>query len=323
MAGEYTDEQRELQRKFMEACTANDDAPRPPRQGVPLHGFYFDMDADTYHSDPCDVPCLSASLATILLSESPEHAYLAHPSLGARKHQSTKEMERGDIVHQLLLGKGRGIEVLQFNDYRKKAAQEARDAAKKAGRTPMLDRQYREIEAGISRMRAAMAKRRVVLDGQSEVCAFWKETADDGTIVHCRAMFDHLTANRELIWDLKVIERATRQKIENRLASFGEDIQAHAYVRAVETIVPELAGRVRFKWAFVEFGDPFATRVAYPSGSMRQLGELRWRQAVNLFARCLHSGNWPSYPDEELAIEAKPWLFQRAIEHELEEGEAA
>ena len=73
-------------------------------------GVYYDLPEHEYHSDPCDSPSLSASIAQTIVLESPAHAWLQHPRFGGKQIEPTKEMDRGTLVHALLLGKGRAIE---------------------------------------------------------------------------------------------------------------------------------------------------------------------------------------------------------------------
>src|SRR6185503_15222345 len=99
---------------------------------------------DEYHNDPCETPSLSASIAKLLIDKSPMHAHAAHPRFGGEKYESSAAQDAGTLIHRLLLGAGKDIETIDADDYRTNAAKAARDAAKAAGRIPVLTRVLEE-----------------------------------------------------------------------------------------------------------------------------------------------------------------------------------
>ena len=78
---------------------------------VPL-GIHHDITAADYHSDCCDEPSLSSSIAGLLIDQTPKHAWTAHPRLNPNfKPESSPAMNLGSVAHELLLGKGGGFEI--------------------------------------------------------------------------------------------------------------------------------------------------------------------------------------------------------------------
>jgi hypothetical protein len=112
------------------------------RGGIAIMPFarLLDCSKEQYHADPTEVPSLSYSVAKILLTESPMHAYYYHPRLGGHVREQTKAMGKGQVIHKLLLGIGADIVVVRADNFRTKAAQELRDAAIAAGKTRRLSR---------------------------------------------------------------------------------------------------------------------------------------------------------------------------------------
>lgn len=273
------------------------------------------MTADEYHADPCDTPSLSSSIAGILVSRSPRHAYLAHPRLGGVRRESTKSMDRGTLIHALVLGKGAEIVAVDAADWRTKAAQEQRDAIRAAHKVPVLVGDYNEALTAAASIEAQLGDRGIWLTGQSEVVAKWIERADDGTPVRCRAMIDHLML--PAIFDLKTCRSAHPAAIQRHVIGYGYHIQAHAYQRAVAAVDPTLTGRTDFVFLFVELDPAVTVQPARLDGSMRVLGERQWRRAVNTWAACLTSGRWPAYSDDTLTIEAPPWALQQDFDADL------
>ena len=58
-----------------------------------------------YHRDDvgCDAPTLSASIASLLLRDSPRHAYAAHPKLGGHPRDDSETFDLGTAAHAYLL----------------------------------------------------------------------------------------------------------------------------------------------------------------------------------------------------------------------------
>lgn len=292
-------------------------------RGIPQVGL-CSMPAAQYHADPCATPSLSSSIAHLLVGKSPAHAWLAHPKLGAQPVESTAAMDEGTLLHELILrGPDEAQErlvVVKADNWRTKAAQEQREAARAEGKLALLERDLMTALTASVEILVRFQELGVVLSGVSEVAAFWQERASDGTVVQCRGMFDHVIRGAGVIYDLKKSRTAHPKAIPKHVESYGYHIQATAYRRALEQIEPGLTGRVQFRWLFVEAVAPYGVTVAEPAGSMRALGDACWSQAVDTWAQCLATGEWPAYPREVQRIEASPWALEGTFEGD---GEAA
>lgn len=276
-----------------------------------LVGFDADMDEATYFGDPCPAPSLSSHIAKLLVSKSPAHARAAHPRLGGSKPEtSAKHLDFGSTVHALVLGRGREVVRIDADNWRTKDARAKRDVFRAQGKIPVLNHEAAALIAAAKSITLKLRDRGIVLDGASELSVFWTETADDGTVVQCKGRIDHWLAGEGRIYDLKSAHTAHPRSIPKHVDGYGYDIQCEAYRRAVEASIPELAGRVGYRWIFAELEEPFPVVVAEPTGSFRALGASRWRRAVNLWARCMRTGEWPAYLDGEvLQVEAPPWAM--------------
>ncbi len=272
-----------------------------------------EMSAAEYHADPCPTPSLSASVATAILTRSPYHAWLRHPKLGGVSLEPTREMGRGTIIHALVLGTPCPVETIAADNYRTKAAQEQRDAAAAAGRVPLLAREYDEALATADAVLVALREQGVVLAGISEQAAFWREETPSGPVL-CRGLLDHtvLTDAGGVIYDLKTGATADPRHLGRKCLDYGYDVQAAAYTSALEQVRPDLAGRVEWRWLFVEelpAGSPrrVLLTVARPSGLMREHGRARWARACVTWAACLRDDHWPGYATEPVAIDPPAW----------------
>lgn len=266
----------------------------------------LDISEDDYHLRDG----LSSSIAKEVVGRSALHGWSAHPKHGARGRSPTKSMDRGTVIHKLVLGKGKGFEVLQFGDYKTKAAQQARDESRGRGLIPILEEAFADANIAAEKIRVGLADRDIVLDGASEVAIEWTESAPDGDVL-CRGMLDHLWIADGRILDLKVVASADPVSVERSAENYGYAIQACAYTRALVALQPELAGRSEFLFAFCEPEEPHAMNICRPDGAFRELGERRWLRAVSTWSTCLKEQRWPSYGDGINPLSVPGWALAR------------
>src|SRR5690349_3320020 len=106
-------------------------------------GVFLDVPESEYHADAFGAELrLSVSIAQDLVLESAAHAYLHHPRLGGESRVPTKEMDRGSLIHKLLLGKGADVAVVECEAWTKKKDKAARDEHRNAGRLPITRKLY-------------------------------------------------------------------------------------------------------------------------------------------------------------------------------------
>lgn len=273
---------------------------------------------EEYFADPCAVPSLSQSIAHTLVSQSPLHAWSKHPRLGNQEQREpTTALDDGTLIHKLLLGKGKQIRIVAADSYRTKAAQDVRDEAIEAGMLPVLVGKHDAAQKAADTLRSNLAQYGLRLDGESEVAVEWQEEGDHGPVT-CRGMLDHLKLDAGLILDLKKTRSAHPRDCARHLTEYGYDIQRAAYVSAVSKLRPDLAGRIRFVFVFLELEAPHVVLPAELDGQARELGEARWSRAVHLWERCLRTNRWPGYTDNIVQLAPTPWALAQEIEDDRE-----
>ncbi len=260
----------------------------------------LDISPDEYHARPG----LSSSIAKVILAQSPAHAK------EARGKVATKAMDRGSVIHRLLLGKGKDFAVIEASDWRTKAAQIQRDVARDAGLIPVLWEDFQEYNKTAESIRVQFADRGILLDGVSEIAIEWEEPSEHGQVV-CRGMMDHVWLDRGVILDLKITADAAPSAIERSAENFGYAIQRAAYARALAALRPELAGRIQFLFAFCEPEPPYAINLVEPDGVFRELGERRWLRAVAEWARCIATDTWPAYGQGVNQLSPPSWALTK------------
>lgn len=290
--------------------------PRPPLVACP---GWHELDEESYHADPCPSPSLSSHTAISLIQKSLLHAWRAHPrSPVFEPRDFGASADRGSAAHALLLG-GRPIEVIDAEDFRSGAARAARDKARDAGRIPILAREY----AGLTAMIEPVRDRIFALHGGPFLCeqsAVWR--AGSGWR---RARLDTLSADRRVIVDYKTTEGAVDAlSCERRIADMGLQIQAAAYVDAVETLHPELMGRVRFIFQWQEQKAPYALSPPIEmSEAFMTLGRAQWRAASRLWDIAIQHNVFPGYSAHAHLACPPPWELSRWEERVTAEPDLA
>lgn len=293
-----------------------------------LNEFRSGVPAAEYHADKHG-PSLSASVATTLCNRSPAHAWLEHPRLGGARYRPTESMDLGTLVHALVLGAGTEIVMVGHDDWRTNAAKQARAAAQAEGKIAVLEKGLVAGKRAAARIKARLADMGIELTGESELCAYWTDSVGELAPVQCRGMMDHVVMlgrkggegkDGAVIYDLKCWESANPDKASRKLDDYGGDVQAAAYTRAVERIRPDLAGRVEYVWLVAEPEPPYVVTPIVPLGTMREVGDGRWRYALARWSKCLSAGtderHWPGYVTGPVGVEAPPWVLEREMMRE-------
>nr|WP_246523726.1 PD-(D/E)XK nuclease-like domain-containing protein [Neoroseomonas eburnea] len=280
------------------------------------------MPAARYHADPVAQLSLSASIAHILLSQSPAHARWAHPRLNPSWQDSepTTQQDEGTALHAAIL-ENRGVVALcDFPDWRKKEAQEARRLARETGKVPILAHRWAEIEGTAAAVRAALRGHEVgdvLASGVAERVMVWREDTAAGP-VWCRSRVDWLratTAPIGYVWDLKTVGGSAEPGAwGKKLTSDGYALQAAFYLRGARALGLEPSG---FRFIVVERDAPHGVSVCECAPDLMHFAEQQARAALELWGQCIHSGEWPSYPPRVAAVEAPSWAMMQWEERAL------
>lgn len=282
-----------------------------------------DLPAADYHLDPCEQPSLSASMAAVLCTSSPAHAWTKHPVLNPDYQPSEEaKYDLGRAAHSLILERDEStIEVFDYDNWRTKAAQEAAATARLHGKTPMLLNQWSDLSAMVVATHWQLAKFAVrpsmFVDGKPEQTLVWEE---DG--VWCRARCDWLHHDYSAIDDLKTTSRSANPERWTRgpLFDHGADIQAAFYLRGLKAITGVDA---EFRWCVVESSPPYALSVIAPGPDVLALANVKVDWALATWRECLRSGDWPAYETRVCYAQTQPWMENQWLERQAREEWAA
>lgn len=288
-----------------------------------LSAGVHDLSAEEYHADRmCAVPTLSSTLARLLLTRSPRHAWHASPRLNP-DHDSIerKTFDIGRAAHRTVLGKGADYlavpEDLLSDDggIRTKAAKEWVAARKEEGLTVLKPVEIEMIHDMAGEIMGRLSDMRITFPpGRSELTAIGEI---DGVI--CRAMIDHAPADPAApLWDLKTTTDASMDAVQRTIMTYGYDTQAAHYTETWKAATGEDR---EFRFVFVEKDAPHEVCVVQLGGDSMAMARKRTARAREMWAHCLRSGTWPGYPTGIVQMDMPDWYQARWLERETTEAD--
>jgi hypothetical protein len=266
----------------------------------------LDISSADYH----DMPGLNSSTARLLLTATPAHAKAQHPRIADTppRQRTSKAMDLGTAVHQLLLKDDRVDVADDYADFRTKEARAWRDLVRATGRIPMLRHEWDEAKAVADAVRERMLelpKPTPFTAGTPEQTIVYE---DNGAA--CRARLDWLRDDLTLIDDLKLTTKtASPSKWARDLFSMGYDVQAAMYVRAVEAWVGESSPpwTVRFRWVVAEAYPPYAVTTVELSDAAMFAARVKVDAAIQIWNECLANDSWPAYAHDTYIADIPAW----------------
>lgn len=267
---------------------------------------FDNMPADVYHADPSPEPSMSSGIAKILVTQSPLHAWHAHPRLNPNYiAEMNGDFDRGSAAHALFL-QGEDIMVeCAFNDWRTNASKDARAEARAAGKLPLLSKHVGAVCAMV-----AIAKRALE---DSVGCGIERFHAERTVIwndhgIWKRARFDLEHHTRDMLLDYKTTENADPFAFARAIVPLGYDVQAAHYsdaYMAKEGIEDE----PDFLFLVQEREPPYACSLVGLEPALMDLGKRKVERASKIWADCISTGKWPGYPQNIAWVDAPAWAL--------------
>lgn len=274
-------------------------------------GFY-EMDEGLYHADPCPTPSLNHTIARLLITRSPKHAHLAHPRLGGVSREATSEMLIGAAAHTLVLGRGRLPRLVEFPNYRTKAAQEARDLILADGGIPLLEDDYRAAHemayAAVPVLRSLVSTRSL-----TEVKLF----ARDGD-TWLRGMADALSESLATLVDYKTVETLDLDRCDAAVRTTYAT-QAAFYLDLVNRLEPDKTGRRRFLYLFQERQPPYDIALFEPDPALLEIATAQIARARTKWAECVASNVWPGVDIGPHMVAPRQWEIDAEMDRQYED----
>lgn len=249
-------------------------------------------------------PSLNSSVAHALLTRSPKHAWTKHPRLNpAWAPDDDRGFDMGTAAHGVLL-EGRTLDVVPFDNYRKKSAQELRDAIIERGGIPALEPQARAVEQMVAVARAKLFGS-PDLAGYREFLAeqtiLWEQ---DGAWLRCRP--DWMTLDHAVIVSFKTTTNAEPDAFLRHALMMGYDVQSAFELAGVKAATGVDA---RYVWLASECEPPYAASLVGLSPALLNMAQSKLSVAVDLWRDCLTRDHWPAYPDRICYMDPPAWAL--------------
>lgn len=297
MASEYTPEQLEVMRRFVELTTPRRE-PDPPTTAT---GIQLRVPAESYHRRQLRTVSKSALDE---VRRSPAH-YLAW--VNGYEPEATPALKFGTALHMALLEPDRFKRTYavapDFGDQRYKENKERKAAwlADHPG-VEMLSHDADERIIGMlgSVMRHPAASR-LILDGQQEVTLRWK---DPITGLACKARADYWVKSKRLCVDLKSTEDASPETFSRSVYKWGYHLQDALYRMGFAECGEPIE---HFAILAVEKEPPYAVAVYTLDRDAVAKGFSAARVAMDRLAECIAANDFPSYSDGVTELSLPPW----------------
>jgi hypothetical protein len=244
---------------------------------------------------------LSPTRAIRVLRDSVAHALL--------DQERTRSMDMGVLIDGLLFGRPPKVVVVPFDDFRTKAAKEARDAALAAGAIVLKQGQDDVVGAAVAQLAPKIARLGMV---EHHVKMEWAA----GGCPH-RGEMDGIapSGDRIRIYDLKTCGggEARKNASPGSIVSMGYDIQGMAYVEGLAETRRLDPREIDFTLVFVETEPPFAMVLRTFSPTMRVMGTRRWERARAKWLAAYATNDF-SPDDAERDVDPPEWAIREEEE---------
>jgi len=266
----------------------------------------YKISTKEYHTD--EKPFLSRSTIKDLLYKSPAHAWFNHPALNPnfKPDYGDGKFDIGTVAHDLLLEGLDQCAIIDAEDWRTKAAKEARESARLEGKTPLLKHQYDEaiiISKAAEKQIYGCKELNITnlkTDGEAELTYIWQEEN-----LWLKVRPDWISKDRNLILDYKTTgQSANPFDLPRHIISMQYDIQDVLYQRGVKVIEKT---EPRFVFIFQEISEPYLCSFIELPETLLDMGRQKVENGICLWKECTTTGNWFGYPKKVIKIEFPRW----------------
>lgn len=173
----------------------------------------------------------------------------------------------------------------------------------KQGKLILKADQYETLRGMAEAWRAHPRFKEVHREANHEPSAFW---LDPETGLECKARPDIVHPNG-LILDLKTTDSALPSDFQRTIAKFRYHVQAAWYLDGVS----RASGFTfdQFIFIVIEKKPPFGISLFVASPQMIEQGRAAYQKDFAVYASCMRTESWPSYPTEVQPIDLPAWAF--------------
>ncbi|MET9957397.1 PD-(D/E)XK nuclease-like domain-containing protein [Streptomyces sp. NPDC006339] len=249
------------------------------RAGVP---------AEVYHADPTSIS--SSGLRALLPPGCP--AQFQHDRLNPAPPKKTFDI--GHAAHQLVLGEGPELVVVDGDRWDTNAAKAQVRAVRAAGGIPLKQAEMDQVEAMAAALRQHPLAGPLLAPGTglAEQSLYW---TDRETGVRCRVRPDWLKQLPGLVLciDYKSCADASPTAVSRAIRDHSYHQQDALYVDGIQAVLDP--DEVRFVFVFQSKTAPYLVTVRELHQQDRDIGRARNRRALRIYAECERTGIWPDW----------------------------
>jgi hypothetical protein len=240
-------------------------------------------------------------------------------------------MDFGTVAHKLLLGRGKDVVMVGFDDWRKKEAQELRAKAEAAGKIAVLEKDFAKAEDMVRAARQQLALCDDCADAfkhpeLSEQVLVWKEEWDVDQNVWLRCMTDYIAPRRQtghiVVYDYKTTGMsASPAHVSRHMYNMEYEVQAAFNERGLHHLIGDAAGLVVFRFVVQETAPPYSLTVVELDSAGLTIGRKKVASAIALWWRCQRDNVWPGYPRRIINAEMPAYLENSWLEREMNDDD--
>jgi hypothetical protein len=281
-------------------------------------GIYEGLPIDRYHGQPCAGPSVSSSGLRTIDAESPLH-FWARSSLNPNRlpEEEKDHLALGKAAHHLFTGEGDFwrhyvIRPDKWADWRTGESRAWREAQRAAGLTVLVDKQMDQIKGMAASLAAHPTIRAGLLNGEAERSIIWQ---DEKTGVWLKSRPDILPVDSDMVVDLKTCSSADPLSVRRSIADYGYHMQLALAFEGMKAVTGrEMRDHVL---VFIETAPPYAVNIKPIDPVDIEDGRRQVRRAIDTFARCVETGEWPGYADDEVPA-SLPSYYRNRLAAEAE-----
>lgn len=274
----------------------------------------YELPAAIYHGNCTPAPAMSAGFAWRMMQSGgcPAKAWFGSSLNPNHKAEHKAVFDIGSAAHLLFLEPhlfDASVHIVGADDWRSKAAKEERDAARGAGKIPLLTHQAFEVLAmrralrnelqGLPFATAPRFADDAFRGGKAEQSYFWRDD-EHGVWLKCRPDY----AKPGHVIDYKTSASAEPGELSRIAANMGWHLRAAMYLEGHERLTGE---RATYWYVVQEKEAPHLVTVAKLDGEALEWGAHLLRAAKARFADGLHSGRWPGYAEQAVIVGLPQW----------------
>jgi hypothetical protein len=277
-------------------------------------GVFDGMPDDLYHADPVPGGSLSNSGAKLLLAPHCPAKYRWYTDNG---RPDKPEFELGRAAHREVLGVGADIVLVDRERWDTKAVKEELADIRDAGMTPIKRKDWDRIQGMAAALRAHPLAGPLLdpATGPVEQSLFWVDPAT-GVMRRCRIDKLGYVGGRTVVVDYKSAVSAHPDACSKAMDNYGYNRQGPWYEDGAIALGLGDDG-TSFHLIFQEKEPPYLVTVAWPDPIAQRAGRALNRQALDVFARCQSTGDWPGYADTVIELPLPSWTERRFLDEEI------